>query len=335
MDDADFTDSDQDLISYFDDLLIDCSETKVDSPKLDTAHQLAGGNHKPERVSKDQSGKPISADEESRFGVDKDLHAEYLQSKGYSSKNSRTEPVLKAVDAEPVKSASVQKLSKPLLSAQKKERLQNLLSTGIDSKKDEVAVAVENKRQNADENIHSPLQKPVELRQHDALSSVSQSQSPNPTPWPDNGRPSWAQEKFDVLLFQVSGLTLAVPLVSLGQIVSIDDQLTPIFGQADYFMGLLPSPLGQLKLINTSLFVMPERYKPELISDVKYGISIDNQPWALAVDSVNQPITIFPDEVKWRSQRSSRQWLAGTVKSRMCALIDIPNMATILNEANV
>lgn len=152
--------------------------------------------------------------------------------------------------------------------------------------------------------------------------------------WCENGRPQWAQERFDVLLFKVYGLTLAVPLIALGQIQPIDDQLTPLFGQADWFMGIQPTPMGKIKTVNTALFVMPERYNEEFLTTAKYVISIHGVPWGLAVDSVEQPKTLSPDDVKWRSGRTQRPWLAGTVKEYMCALIDIPNMAELLNASD-
>jgi len=152
--------------------------------------------------------------------------------------------------------------------------------------------------------------------------------------WEANGRPPWAQGNFDVLLFKVSGLTLAVPLVALGQIQPITDALTPIFGQADWFMGLQPTALGKIRTVNTALFVMPERYDEAFLKTAKLVISINGLEWGLAVDSVNQPITLSPDAVKWRSERSKRPWLAGTVKEQMCALIDVPMMGKLLLDAD-
>lgn len=152
--------------------------------------------------------------------------------------------------------------------------------------------------------------------------------------WCENGRPSWAQERFDVLLFKVHGLTLAVPLIALGQIQPITDELTPIFGQAKWFMGLQPTPMGQIKTVNTALFVMPERYDPAFLESAKYVVSIDGLNWGLAVDSVQQPKTLDPDDVKWRQGRGLRPWLAGTIKEHMCALIDVPNMGVILNASD-
>lgn len=152
--------------------------------------------------------------------------------------------------------------------------------------------------------------------------------------WLENGRPPWAQTRFDVLLFQVSGLTLAVPLISLGQIQPLTDELTPIFGQADWFMGLQPTPAGKIRTVNTAKFVMPERYDERFLKTAKYVVSINGVPWGLAVDSVNQPIRLEPEDVKWRSERSKRPWLAGTVKAHMCALLDIPRFGQMLLDAD-
>lgn len=152
--------------------------------------------------------------------------------------------------------------------------------------------------------------------------------------WAENGRPQWAQKEFEALLFQVSGLTLAVPLIALGQIQPLTDELTPLFGQADWFMGLLPTPTGKVRTVNTAKFVMPERYDENFVKSAKYVISLDGVPWGLAVDSVNQPIMLRPDDVKWRSERTKRPWLAGTVKEHMCALLDVPRIAEMLMSAD-
>ncbi len=152
--------------------------------------------------------------------------------------------------------------------------------------------------------------------------------------WLPNGLPQWAQTRFDVLLFKVSGLTLAVPLISLGKIQPINDELTPLFGQADWFMGLLPTSAGKIRTVNTAKFVMPERYDENFAKNAKYVVSINGVPWGLAVDSVNQPIRLEPDAVKWRTNRSKRPWLAGTIKEHMCALLDIPMIGQMLMDAD-
>lgn len=186
------------------------------------------------------------------------------------------------------------------------------------------------------ESVEPGLTPSVNVRLTDTAQPESSVLTPDiNTEWCSNGRPMWAQNAFDVLLFKVSGLTLAVPLIALGQIHPISDKLTPIFGQVDWFMGLLETPTGRVRTVNTALYVMPERYNPEFVKTAKYVVSIDGSDWGLAVDEVQQPTLLDLDGVTWRTQRSKRPWLAGTVKSAMCALLDIPTMGqTLQNHGN-
>lgn len=145
------------------------------------------------------------------------------------------------------------------------------------------------------------------------------------------GRPSWAAEPFECLLFDVAGLTLAVPLVCLGSIYPLADaELTPLFGQPDWFLGILPSQAGNLKVLDTARWVMPERYRDDFRDGLQYVISVEGYEWGLAVHQVSRSIRLLPDEIKWRSQRSQRPWLAGTVIEHMCALLDVSALAELI-----
>lgn len=152
--------------------------------------------------------------------------------------------------------------------------------------------------------------------------------------WMDNGRPAWAQERFECLLFSVGGLTLAVPLVELGTIYPINDEITPIFGQIDWFLGLLSVKERNIKAVNTAKIVMPERYREQMLDHYEYIITINGVEWGLAVDGVSSAITLEPGDVRWRTERSKRPWLAGTVVDHMCALLDVSQLAAMFIEAN-
>lgn len=152
-----------------------------------------------------------------------------------------------------------------------------------------------------------------------------------PAPLSFEGRPSWAEEPFECLLFDVAGLTLAVPLVCLGSIYPLANaELTPLFGQPDWFLGILPSQAGNLKVLDTARWVMPERYRDDFRDGLQYVISVQGYEWGLAVHQVSRSIRLVPDEVKWRSQRTQRPWLAGTVIEHMCALVDVAALAELI-----
>lgn len=154
------------------------------------------------------------------------------------------------------------------------------------------------------------------------------------TVWLENGRPVWAQERFECLLFSVGGLKLAVPLVELGSIYPIQEELTPIFGQAEWFMGLLPAKDFSIKTVDTARLVMPERYSEAMSANYAYVVTINGVDWGLAVDDVSSAIPLDPDQVRWRGERSKRPWLAGTVVDHMCALLDVSQLAAIFTRSN-
>ncbi|MBC3486348.1 chemotaxis protein CheW [Pseudomonas sp. SWRI50] len=146
-----------------------------------------------------------------------------------------------------------------------------------------------------------------------------------------DGRPAWAAEPFECLLFDVAGLTLAVPLVCLGSIYNLAGQeLTPLFGQPDWFLGILTCQAGNLKVLDTARWVMPDRYRDDFRQGLQYVISVQGYEWGLAVHQVSRSLRLDPSEIKWRSQRGQRPWLAGTVIEHMCALLDVAELAELI-----
>jgi purine-binding chemotaxis protein CheW len=91
-------------------------------------------------------------------------------------------------------------------------------------------------------------------------------------------------------------------------------------------MGLLPVKGYNVRTIDAAQVVMPERYTPELREQYRYVISLHGSDWGLAVDGVADSVILQPDDVRWRSQRGKRPWLAGTVVDRMCALLDVAQL---------
>ena len=155
--------------------------------------------------------------------------------------------------------------------------------------------------------------------------------SNTPPPVQTDGRPAWAAEPFECLLFDVAGLTLAVPLVCLGSIYSLaGHELTPLFGQPEWFLGILPSQAGNLKVLDTARWVMPDRYREDFKQGLQYVISVQGYEWGLAVHQVSRSLRLDPNEIKWRSHRGQRPWLAGTVIEHMCALLDVSELAELI-----
>ena len=154
-----------------------------------------------------------------------------------------------------------------------------------------------------------------------------------PATWAANGRPQWAQQRFEALLFTVGGLNLAVPLTELGAIHTLEGrELTPIFGQVDWFLGMLSLKEGSLRVVDTARVVMPERYDAAMPQGYRYVITLNGSDWGLGVDTIHDSVQLQPDAVRWRSARGKRPWLAGTVVEQMCALLDASQLTWMFHQ---
>lgn len=174
----------------------------------------------------------------------------------------------------------------------------------------------------------------VTLLPPETVSAEQEEKLPPVADWCDNGRPSWAQERFECLIFKVSGLKLAVPLITLGAIHRIDRKFNALPHQHAWFIGILQTPAaGNIKVLDTALCVMPERHDLAARETLAYVITIHGYRWGLACHEVEKSITLEPHQVKWRTQRGKRPWLAGTVIDHMCALIDTDGFRDVILKA--
>lgn len=135
------------------------------------------------------------------------------------------------------------------------------------------------------------------------------------------------QSRFECLLFSVASLKMAVPLVSLGAIVKIENKMTHLAGQLDWMLGLYQGATHQIRVVNTAKWVMPDQYKEEMSDEYKYILTFNNSPWGLACHELYNAVSLERDEVRWRTQNSKRVWLAGTIVDQMCALMDLDKLA--------
>jgi hypothetical protein len=176
-----------------------------------------------------------------------------------------------------------------------------------------------------------------------------------------DNRPAWGRENFRCLAFNVSGLKLAVPVqfvdsmqpldlisvatsssetsLSKGETSLSKGEASLLKGEASSSKGEASSSnpliLGQMKVdrgedaqpfcavLDTARLVMPERYDNGMQESYRYILTLKNCDWSIAVDSIGGEIGLTPQNVRWRSEHTRREWLAGTVVDKMCALIDI------------
>lgn len=158
----------------------------------------------------------------------------------------------------------------------------------------------------------------------------------SPPAQPDPGKPAWADSDFQAMLFKVAGLTLAVPLIDLNGVIEWDDErVTGMPGHADFYLGLMNHLGKNVPLVDTARLVLPPDKVRLLAGDNPLArltriVLIHDSDYGLACDEVNEVITLKPEDIRWRTSRTQRRWLAGTVIEHMCALIDATAFAQLL-----
>ena len=156
-------------------------------------------------------------------------------------------------------------------------------------------------------------------------------------------RPLWAADRFSCQGFNVGGLKLAIPaeyiagMQALELVPAASNDPGPASAAAETVpgSGLTMHYLGQLRLhedgspgalvdvLDTARLVMPERYDASMTEAYRYVLTLRDCDWCIAVDSIAGELSFDAGRVRWRSAHTRREWLAGTVVDKMCALVDI------------
>ena len=138
-------------------------------------------------------------------------------------------------------------------------------------------------------------------------------------------------EDFQVLYFEVNGVTFAVPLDELGGIHRTGE-MSHLIGRPDWYLGLQTSKDDQLDVVDTARWVMAERLVDDSYKDAyQYVVMLGDSKWGLAGTQLLGTELLNADKVRWREQAGKRPWLAGMVKEKMCALIHVNAMISMLN----
>lgn len=137
--------------------------------------------------------------------------------------------------------------------------------------------------------------------------------------------------EFQVLFFEVMGVTFAVPLAELGGIHQITE-LNHLIGRPDWYLGLQNNRDIKIDALDTAKWVMPQSIKDDSYKeDYQYLVMLGESKWGLACNALAGTEILASERIRWRENAGKRPWLSGMVKEKMCALIHVEAMITMLN----
>ncbi len=138
-------------------------------------------------------------------------------------------------------------------------------------------------------------------------------------------------ESFQVLYFDVNGVTFAVPLDELGGIHR-KEELNHLIGRPAWYLGLQTNRDSQLDVVDTAKWVMAEKLRDDSYKEAyQYIVMLGESMWGLACSQLLGTETLATEKIRWREQVGKRPWLAGMVKEKMCALIHVDALIAMLN----
>jgi len=145
-----------------------------------------------------------------------------------------------------------------------------------------------------------------------------------------NNANNWRKSPFQILLFEIQGLRLAIPLHELNGILTWPEKPLPkIAGKPSWYLGLYSQGHKHTQVVDTAHIILSNQLQDN-DSKPNFIILIDDGKWGIACNKVSKVITLSAEEVRWRMQAGKRPWLAGTVLDKMCSILNIEELVKLL-----
>lgn len=144
---------------------------------------------------------------------------------------------------------------------------------------------------------------------------------------PDGGTSYEPCVPFQVILLELAGLKLALPLQELNGILKCPSKLSQVPFSAPWVRGIYATGEHNTRIVDTAALLLPSRYRVQNNGDDQDDqqhliVLVGDGEWGLDCLGASDVIELQPEQVNWRSDRSKRPWLAGTVREHLCALLD-------------
>ena len=149
--------------------------------------------------------------------------------------------------------------------------------------------------------------------------------------------PDWGEEPFKTLFFNVGDTTLAAPLEKLSGILTECDDIKVIPGNTARYLGVIIHRGNTIRIVDFEHLVAelsgePMSQVPAEVEPPKRIVLIEGERIGIACRDVAEVEEVAPSEVRWRVGTSKRPWYRGIVVGKMCALLDIDALLSILDD---
>lgn len=142
-------------------------------------------------------------------------------------------------------------------------------------------------------------------------------------------------QDINCMIFSVSGVKFAIPLAMLGGIHRLEDRVKRLVGKVDWHMGIWANEQKKLHLIDSLLYIMPERVNQRQEPHYQFLLQLDSSSWALACDQVHETRQISDSDIRHQQNENGPKWKAGTIISEVCTLLDVKGLLSQLSDNSI
>ena len=151
-----------------------------------------------------------------------------------------------------------------------------------------------------------------------------------------SSEPAPVQDRLQVRVLEVAGLSLAVPVARVKEVVTSQSRFTPLSDPVPPLLGVLASAAGESRVVDTARLILPQDRSTQAgeTPGRQAGpfVVLDDGDWALACTRIGAVIELQGNDVRWRTAAGKRPWLAGTAMKQRCALLDIDALIGLLDD---
>lgn len=147
---------------------------------------------------------------------------------------------------------------------------------------------------------------------------------------PGTSIPDWVEGAFQVLLFEVNGIKMGIPLASLVGILTFSGEASQLPGQPVWSLGVILNREEKVVVIDSARLLMPERLDDNTTVTPQHLLLIGDGQRALAVDSICTTLMVEKEEIRWRSGSGPRPWYAGIIIQELSVLLDVDGILKML-----
>lgn len=156
-------------------------------------------------------------------------------------------------------------------------------------------------------------------------------------PQPDSGEsvpaasavPHWAETPFQLLRFELNGVKLVIPLMSLKGIIPLSGTPSRLPGQPLWSLGVVLNRDTKVVAVDTRRLLMPDgefETRPNYTHLLLFG----EGDQGLAVDAIGDTVILDKEAIRWRGGSANQPWYGGILIEELSVLLDIEGVKGML-----